>query len=119
VSTITQALILAWASYTSFTLYSGSRGVVITDTMMFVLFSLVSFLAMFSIFETHGGWLAAFDGLMHLESKPNLMAWYGMSGPGQKWETPARFPDLVSDYQRGMELRNGGQPMAIQSLPDG
>jgi Na+/proline symporter len=87
----TQSLILAWASYTSFTLYSGSRGVVITDTMMFVLFSLVSFLAMFSIFETHGGWLAAFDGLMHLESKPNLMAWYGMSGPGQKWETPADF----------------------------
>ena len=87
----TQALILAWASYTSFTLYSGSRGVVITDTMMFLLFSLVSFMAMFSIFETHGGWLAAFDGLMHIESKPNLMAWYGMSGPGQRWETPADF----------------------------
>lgn len=87
----TQALIIAWASYTSFTLYSGSRGVVITDTMMFVLFSLVSFMAMFSIFETHGGWLAAFEGLMHLESKPNLMAWYGMSGPGQRWETPTDF----------------------------
>ncbi len=87
----TQALILAWASYTSFTLYSGSRGVVITDTMMFLLFSLVSFLAMFSIFETHGGWLAAVEKLTHLESKPNLMAWYGMSGPGQTWETPMDY----------------------------
>lgn len=87
----TQAIVLAWASYTSFTLYAGSRGVVITDTAMFLLFSIVSFMAMLSIVETHGGWLAAFDGLIHLESKPNLMAWYGMSGPGQKWETPADF----------------------------
>ena len=87
----TQALILAWASYTSFTLYSGSRGVVITDTMMFLLFSLVSFMAMVSILDTHGGWLAAFDSLIHLESKPNLMAWHGMSGPGQRWETPTEF----------------------------
>lgn len=86
-----QALVLAWASYTSFTLYSGSRGVVITDTAMFLLFSLVSFMAMYSIVESHGGWLTAFDALIHLESKPNLMAWYGMSGPGQKWETPTDF----------------------------
>jgi sodium/pantothenate symporter len=87
----TQALILAWASYTSFTLYSGSRGVVITDTMMFLLFSGVSFLAMFSIFETHGGWLAAVEPLTQLESKPGLLSWHGMSGPGQTWETPADF----------------------------
>lgn len=86
-----QALIVAWISYTSFTLYSGSRGVVITDTVMFLLFSLVSVAAMFSIVETHGGWLAAYEGLVHLESKPNLMAWYGMSGPGQRWETPAEY----------------------------
>jgi sodium/pantothenate symporter len=86
-----QALILAWVSYTSFTLYSGSRGVVITDTVMFLLFSLVSVMAMFSIVEAHGGWLAAFEGLSRLESKPNLMAWYGMSGPGQRWETPADY----------------------------
>ena len=57
----------------------------VTDTMMFLLFSLVSFLAMFSIFETHGGWVAAMEGLTQLESKPNLMAWHGMSGPGQTW----------------------------------
>ncbi|MCZ6671910.1 MAG: sodium:solute symporter family protein [Verrucomicrobia bacterium] len=87
----TQAIFVAWISYTSFTLYSGSRGVVITDTMMFLLFTVVSFLAMISIFETHGGWLAAMEGLVHLEQKPNLMAWHGMSGPGQRWETPADY----------------------------
>ncbi|HET6565376.1 MAG TPA: sodium:solute symporter family protein [Xanthomonadales bacterium] len=89
--TYSQALVLAWVSYTSFTLYAGSRGVVITDTMMFLLFSLVSFLAMFLIFEAHGGWLAAIEKLAHLESKPNLLAWYGMSGPGQTWETPVDY----------------------------
>jgi sodium/pantothenate symporter len=33
------AIILVWMSYTLFTLYSGSRGVILTDTVMFVLFS--------------------------------------------------------------------------------
>ena len=87
----TQALVVAWASYTSFTLYSGSRGVVLTDSMMFLLFTLVSFLAMFSIFETHGGWVASMEALTQLESKPNLMSWHGMSGPGQIWTTPADY----------------------------
>lgn len=86
-----QALVLAWVSYTSFTLYSGSRGVVITDTMMFLLFSVVSFLAMFAIFEMHGGWLSAIEQLARLESKPDLLSWHGMSGPGQTWETPLDY----------------------------
>ena len=33
-----QGIVLAWLSYTAFTLYSGSRGVIITDTLMFLLF---------------------------------------------------------------------------------
>ena len=32
-------LFIAWAGYTLFTLYSGSSGVVLTDTMMFLLFA--------------------------------------------------------------------------------
>ena len=87
----TQALIVAWASYTSFILYSGSRGVVITDTMMFLLFTLVSFLAMYAIFDAHGGWVAAMEGLVHLEGKENLMAWHGRTGPGMRFETPTDF----------------------------
>ena len=87
----TQGLIVAWASYTSFILYSGSRGVVITDTMMFLLFAVVSFLAMYAIFDTHGGWVAAMEGLVHLEGKENLMAWHGRVGPGEEFETPADF----------------------------
>ena len=87
----TQALIVAWASYTSFTLYAGSRGVVITDTMMFLLFTVVTFLAMYAIFDVHGGWLASMESLVHLEGKENLMAWHGITGPGLQFETPTDF----------------------------
>ena len=32
------AIVLAWLSYTIFTMYSGSKGVILTDTLMFLLF---------------------------------------------------------------------------------
>jgi sodium/pantothenate symporter len=37
-----QALVVAWLSYTTFTMYSGSRGVILTDTLMFLLFTVAS-----------------------------------------------------------------------------
>ena len=86
-----QAMIVAWVCYTSFTLYAGSRGVVITDTMMFVFFTIISVIAMFTIFDHHGGWVTAMKDLVHLESKPGLMSWHGVVGPGRRWETPAEF----------------------------
>jgi len=85
----TQCLLVAWLSYTLFTLYSGSRGVVITDTLMFLLFTSVSFLALYYLIDFNGGWMNAFTKLVELEQKPDLMAWYGMTGPGMAWETPA------------------------------
>ena len=88
----TQSLLIAWASYTLFTLYSGSRGVVITDTLMFLLFTSVSFLALYYLINLNGGWLNALTELTTLEDKPDLMAWYGMAGPGMDWETPT---DLI------------------------
>ncbi|MDD2496854.1 MAG: hypothetical protein PHY90_01775 [Desulfitobacteriaceae bacterium] len=35
------AMLIVWAVYTSFTFYGGSRGVIITDTIMFFIFMLV------------------------------------------------------------------------------
>ena len=86
-----QALVITWASYTSFTLYAGSRGVVITDTVIFVLFFVVTLIAMCAILAAHGGWFEAMDKLVHLEEKPDLMAWHGMTGPEFQFETPADF----------------------------
>jgi sodium/pantothenate symporter len=82
-----QGLIVAWVSYTLFTLYSGSRGVVITDTLMFLLFTVMSFVALYYIVEFHGGWLPSLQELIRLEEKPDLMSWHGVVGPGTEWPT--------------------------------
>ncbi|MCH7598975.1 MAG: sodium:solute symporter family protein [Myxococcales bacterium] len=86
-----QGLVVSWLCYTLFTLYSGSHGVIITDTMMFLLFTVMSFVALYYIVDVHGGWLATMDGLVKLESKPELMTWHGVVGPGTEWETPADY----------------------------
>lgn len=86
-----QSVLVVWLSYSSFTLYSGSRGVVITDTMMFILFSAVSVLALVSILDVHGGWSAALDGLVKLENKPGLMSWHGLIGPDYEWATTGDY----------------------------
>jgi sodium/pantothenate symporter len=49
------ALIAVWLGYTTFTFYSGSQGVVITDTLMFVLFSTIGVLALWFIADAAGG----------------------------------------------------------------
>ena len=85
------ALLIAWFSYTSFTLYSGSRGVVITDTLMFLLFTFVTVFALYSILDAHGGWMVALDQIAHLETKPDLLEWYGELGPERDWQTPAEY----------------------------
>jgi sodium/pantothenate symporter len=85
--TYIQGLFVAWVSYTLFTLYSGSRGVVITDTLMFLLFTVMSFVAFYYIVEFHGGWLPSLTQLVQLEAKPDLMSWHGVVGPGTEWPT--------------------------------
>jgi sodium/pantothenate symporter len=40
------ALVMVWFGYTVFTMYSGSRGVVITDTIMFFVFSIACYVAL-------------------------------------------------------------------------
>ncbi|MDH5306777.1 MAG: sodium:solute symporter family protein [Myxococcales bacterium] len=89
--TYTEGLVVAWVSYTLFTLYSGSRGVVITDTMMFLLFTVMSFVAFYYIVDAHGGWLPTMDGLVRLKEKPELMSWHGIVGPGTEWNTPLDY----------------------------
>jgi sodium/pantothenate symporter len=86
-----EGLCVTWVSYTLFTLYSGSRGVVITDTMMFVLFTVMSFVALYYIVDAHDGWLASMDGLSRLEAKPELMTWHGVVGQGTEWATPVDY----------------------------
>jgi Na+/proline symporter len=76
----TQALIVSWFSYTAFTMYSGTQGVILTDTLMFLLFTSVAMLALIFLVQDAGGWATAVKELATLPEKPDLMAWHGMVG---------------------------------------
>ena len=76
----TQALIIGWVSYTAFTMYSGTRGVILTDTLMFLLFTSVAVLALVFLVHDAGGWSTVVRELAILPEKPDLMAWHGIVG---------------------------------------
>ncbi|MDH4125337.1 MAG: sodium:solute symporter family protein [Gammaproteobacteria bacterium] len=82
------ALITVWLGYTTFTIYSGSRGVVITDTLMFVLFGTVGLLAIAFVTHSAGGWFHAITALADFEARPGIIAASGYQGPGALWDSP-------------------------------
>lgn len=86
-----QGLIIAWLSYTAFTMYSGSRGVILTDTLMFLLFTFASVAAAFYMVGDLGGLTTVMEGLSSLDDKADLMAWHGIIGPGTDWPTAMDF----------------------------
>ena len=87
----TEALIISWISYTAFTMYSGTRGVILTDTMMFLLFTSVAILALIFMVQDVGGWANAVRELATLPDKPDLMAWHGMVGSDTPFKSVLDF----------------------------
>src|SRR5262245_3496452 len=75
------SLFVVWAGYTAFTFYSGSRGVVINDTMMFVLFMIGAVVALSFVVGAAGGWFHAVEALANFHDKPGIISWHGMVGP--------------------------------------
>ncbi|MDG1995720.1 MAG: sodium:solute symporter family protein [Emcibacteraceae bacterium] len=89
--TYNQSLIIAWLSYTVFTMYSGSEGILLTDTMMFLLFTFATILVIFVVLGDLGGVSNIIEGLTKIESKPDLASWHGTIGPGTDWLTEFDF----------------------------
>lgn len=89
--TYVQALIVGWVSYTAFTMYSGSRGVILTDTLMFLVFTVASLAAIIFLVDDFGGWPAIIEGLVKIEGKEDLMSWHGIVGPGTEFPTATDF----------------------------
>ena len=87
---------MAWLSYSVFTLYAGSKGVVITDTLMFLLFTGASL-----FFVTHLLGLVSeashstIQDLTRLSAKPDLTSWHGIIGEGTPLAYGARLFYLV------------------------
>ena len=85
--TYVQSLILAWLSYTLFTMYSGSKGVILTDTLMFLLFTGATLVFAYYIVSDLGGIASSIENMAQLESKPGIASWSGIVGPGTEWPT--------------------------------
>ena len=85
------SLIVAWLSYTLFTMYAGSRGVIITDTLMFLLFMTATVLFVAYIVDGFGGISAAVTDMARLESKAGIASWTGIIGEGTDWATPLDY----------------------------
>jgi Na+/proline symporter len=83
----TQSLIVAWVSYTFFTMYSGSQGVILTDTLMFLLFMGATIIFAYYIVSDLGGIATVVENMARLESKPEIASWHGTIGPGTEWPT--------------------------------
>jgi sodium/pantothenate symporter len=86
-----ECLFVAWLSYTAFTMYSGSRGVILTDTIMFLLFTTASMAAIVYIVSDLGGVPEIVEGLSRVEKKPGLASWHGVVGPGTEFPTATDY----------------------------
>lgn len=72
------SLIIAWICFTSFTFYSGSSGVILTDTLMFIIFIGATLLAGPYIFKEAGGLTNLVPNLLASGNAPSdLFAYHG------------------------------------------
>lgn len=75
-------LVITWAVYTSFVVYSGSRGVILTDTMMFILFFAVALCMIpFTVTGAVGEFSVAevFRELADYGAKPGIASYVGIT----------------------------------------
>ena len=68
-------VIISWLSFTIFTVYSGSMGVLLTDTIMFMVFLLAALIGIPLIVNTAGGWNTAIAELALSQTRPGIIAW--------------------------------------------
>jgi Na+/proline symporter len=55
---------------------------------MFLLFSVVAFVALGFIIDAAGGWHTAIDNLTTYEAKQGIISWHGMIGADANWQSP-------------------------------
>lgn len=82
-----QALVVVWLGYSAFTVYAGARGVVLTDTIMFMFFTIVALIGLAFIVDAPGGWFETIRGLAVFEPRPGIIGADGYTGPGALWPT--------------------------------
>lgn len=67
-------VIIAWTSFAVFTIWSGSSGVLITDTMMFLVFLLAALIGIPFVIKAAGGWFPAIAELATQTTRPGIIS---------------------------------------------
>ena len=68
-------VIIAWLSFTIFTVYAGSKGVLITDTIMFLVFLVAALVGIPYIIHAAGGWFEGITALAQSTTRPGIISW--------------------------------------------
>ena len=67
--------IIAWLTFTVFTVYSGSPGVLLTDTIMFLTFLAGALIAIPFIVNAAGGWFPTIEAMANSTDIPGILSW--------------------------------------------
>lgn len=70
-------IVIAMCVFTVITILAGSKGVLITDTIMFMFFTIVSIVCVGIIAHNSGGWFAALKNVTANEDVPGILNWGG------------------------------------------
>lgn len=70
-------IVLAVIAFTLITLFSGAKGVLITDTIMFAVFSIATIVGAFVVAGKAGGWLGAVTEMANYETIPGILSGSG------------------------------------------
>lgn len=74
---------------TVFIFHSGSQGVLMVNTIKFIIIMIIAAIAGIYVMSLSGGWTEAIGSLAVFENKPGIMSWHGMvTGPKALWTTP-------------------------------
>lgn len=70
-------VVISCAAFILITLFSGAKGVLITDTIMFGIFSIAAILGAIFIARAAGGWIPTVTEMANYETVPNILSWHG------------------------------------------
>ncbi|SDJ16148.1 sodium:solute symporter family protein [Alteribacillus bidgolensis] len=84
----TASLFVIWFAYTSFTFLSGAKGVLVNDTIMFLIFLIATIVGIPFILHATGGWPNALLETASLQAFPDILSWHGMTGENSYFSSP-------------------------------
>ena len=70
-------IIISCTAFILITLFSGAKGVLITDTIMFGVFSIAAIIGAVFIAHAAGGWIPVVQEMAHYEVVPDILTWHG------------------------------------------